>query len=601
MAHNEQYWLERSKKLKEKNFKDVADFEKQMVKEYKKQMANIEKELNNFITKYAKNNKITFDEAGQRLEPVELDEYKSLISDYKEFREAIGDEDTKKLMAKLVARNKVTRFEYMQDYLQMEINKLSYKQADALRGHLARQYANTYGGAQEIVSKKIGIAKAFMKPSTEALKAIVNYPYSGEMFSKRIWQTNQKLVDNLTQTLMNGMVTGKGIDELSSALRKRMFDSTGTNYSTYDIRRIIRTESAFIQETAISNVNKDYGVEEYQLLTSSNCCENCAILHGRKFKESERKAGLNAPPFHPHCRCTTAPYTSKEALLRAEAKFLKKKKQDKLNATPNFTEDFLKQRHASLREMEEVAKREGFAFPDNYISDIGNKIENAPKFAKDLYEKFENEIKFTTFKSDDFQSWYNPRWQNITFDILDFQKTDFYSYQNTYFHEVGHLLDMKPYGSVRIKRSFSITTQKGKDFGKMLEQETEELIDNFFKDPQYAQLLKERNEYYDGIFTERENKASIFNQHWHRQYDVVVQSTISDIIGGVTKLEFHGRGGHDLDYWQNSKNVNLEAFAEFFAATMNVEVDKKELELIKQVFPKSYEIFKEICVEAVNR
>jgi NAD+--asparagine ADP-ribosyltransferase len=37
-------------------------------------------------------------------------------------------------------------------------------------------------------------------------------------------------------------------------------------------------------------------------------CEHCAGLDGKRFKVSEMEIGKNAPPLHPNCRCSIAPY-----------------------------------------------------------------------------------------------------------------------------------------------------------------------------------------------------------------------------------------------------------------------------------------------------
>ena len=103
-----------------------------------------------------------------------------------------------------------------------------------------------------------------------------------------------------------------------------MFESTGNRYSTYDVRRIIRTESRFIQERAMHDANEKYGCEEYEIIASGNhnCCDGCEDLDGKIFKESERVEGVNAPPFHPNCCCTTAPYISNERLEQLENNFI---------------------------------------------------------------------------------------------------------------------------------------------------------------------------------------------------------------------------------------------------------------------------------------
>jgi hypothetical protein len=37
-------------------------------------------------------------------------------------------------------------------------------------------------------------------------------------------------------------------------------------------------------------------------------CEHCSDLDGKHFKVSEMEIGKNAPPLHPNCRCSIAPY-----------------------------------------------------------------------------------------------------------------------------------------------------------------------------------------------------------------------------------------------------------------------------------------------------
>ena len=54
----------------------------------------------------------------------------------------------------------------------------------------------------------------------------------------------------------------------------------------------------------------DPGVSEVELVCTldSVTCPKCGALDGTVIKETEMRAGVTAPPFHPRCRCTTAPY-----------------------------------------------------------------------------------------------------------------------------------------------------------------------------------------------------------------------------------------------------------------------------------------------------
>jgi len=52
------------------------------------------------------------------------------------------------------------------------------------------------------------------------------------------------------------------------------------------------------------------GVEEYQILATLDgvTCALCGSLDGVRLSRGEFEEGTTAPPFHPWCRCTTAPW-----------------------------------------------------------------------------------------------------------------------------------------------------------------------------------------------------------------------------------------------------------------------------------------------------
>lgn len=43
-------------------------------------------------------------------------------------------------------------------------------------------------------------------------------------------------------------------------------------------------------------------------LRGERTCETCGALDGKRFKLSDKRDGVNFPPLHPNCRCTTIAY-----------------------------------------------------------------------------------------------------------------------------------------------------------------------------------------------------------------------------------------------------------------------------------------------------
>ena len=60
---------------------------------------------------------------------------------------------------------------------------------------------------------------------------------------------------------------------------------------------------------------KDAGVDEYEIIGTldSTTCALCGAMDGEKVRVSAFNAGDSAPPFHPMCRCTTAPFFADDA------------------------------------------------------------------------------------------------------------------------------------------------------------------------------------------------------------------------------------------------------------------------------------------------
>ncbi|WP_227849992.1 minor capsid protein, partial [Clostridioides sp. ZZV15-6598] len=84
-------------------------------------------------------------------------------------------------------------------------------------------------------------------------------------------------------------------------------------------KNLIMTESAFFASASRKDCFNDLDVEKYEIVatldlkTSSICRE----LDGKVFDMNDYQVGITAPPFHPRCRTTTAPFFSDEEGYRA--------------------------------------------------------------------------------------------------------------------------------------------------------------------------------------------------------------------------------------------------------------------------------------------
>lgn len=75
-------------------------------------------------------------------------------------------------------------------------------------------------------------------------------------------------------------------------------------------KRLIDTESAWIEGQGAKKAGKDAGAKSYIYLATmdSLVCDTCALLNGRIFSYKDAEVGVNYRPMHPFCRCQCVPY-----------------------------------------------------------------------------------------------------------------------------------------------------------------------------------------------------------------------------------------------------------------------------------------------------
>lgn len=148
-------------------------------------------------------------------------------------------------------------------------------------------------------------------PNLRFFEELAKEPWRGEDFSKRIWRNMDKLLVNLKNTLVSGMIRGKSITELAIELDNLM------NQGFHNAHRLVRTETMHYLNAASLQAYQDCGVKYVQFWAAldERTCPQCGALHGRIFKADK------APvlPIHANCRCCYLPITDKDEI----AKFLK--------------------------------------------------------------------------------------------------------------------------------------------------------------------------------------------------------------------------------------------------------------------------------------
>lgn len=146
----------------------------------------------------------------------------------------------------------------------------------------------------------------FKELSGKYVKAILDAPFKGKNYSKRIWHNTDQLADRLSELFTAQQMSGMRERDMVQALAKEF----GT--SSYNTRRLIRTEANYFHNQTKLNEWKRRGVKKYQLVAvlDMRTSKICRSIDGRVFNVDEAEVNVNFPPLHPFCRTVAIIYLS---------------------------------------------------------------------------------------------------------------------------------------------------------------------------------------------------------------------------------------------------------------------------------------------------
>ena len=295
---NKSYWLKRSEELDKVAKMTEKEVMKKLSALYRDAFRSIEKEVNDFMMKYAVDHKLDYATVTQMLTPIDLAEYNEKIQELHAMYRDTKSEYIKIEIERLKARSKITRLRALQDAINVELCKVTHEYQMTLEDTLIGLFSDQYTKACELMGVMApGIPR-------EAIKKIIEYPYAGKMFSDRIWDNKDALVKYIQQDLTVGIIRGDSIQKMARQLKKDL------KVLYYQAERLVRTETNYAMNQAHLKGYKDSGVvEKYEFLAAHDkrTSKLCRDLDGETFELSKAVVGENYPPMHPNCRSTVVP------------------------------------------------------------------------------------------------------------------------------------------------------------------------------------------------------------------------------------------------------------------------------------------------------
>lgn len=233
----------------------------------------------------------------------------------------------------------LTRSRGLFEQIGEQIKALGQKEQITFRQGLSNIYTDQFLKQVYDLGQSINVKANFNRLNPALIQKTLDYPWSGAMFSDRLWQDKERLGRNLRVGLTQSMILGEGIPQITDRINK------GIDTARYNAERVARTETKRVTYCAHDDVYKDTGVEELRYRCAnggdSRTCQYCRADNGKVFKRGEEPT----LPRHPNCRCVYIPVVSDT---------FEDNELNELTGSIRGAENYEKWREAEAKKQEEV-------------------------------------------------------------------------------------------------------------------------------------------------------------------------------------------------------------------------------------------------------
>ena len=293
------YWRDRELEWKKKRLKDEQEYADEIQEIYANMMDSVEKEIESFFSRYANKENITMAEAKKRVSNIEIEAYKRKAKKY--VKEKNFSDEANEQMRLYNLAMKVNRLELLKANIGLEL----VAGHDELKSYTGDKLEGSY---LEEIKRNASILGDTVIDNAKMAKTVADSSFKNATFSERIWLNQDQLKNSLSSVLSNALIQGKNPREFIPLIRKK-FDVSRCN-----AERLLRTEIARVQTQAQAESYEANGIDEYEYIACSlkDVCPLCKEMDGKTFKLKDMEIGENAPPMHPNCHCSTAPYSDRK-------------------------------------------------------------------------------------------------------------------------------------------------------------------------------------------------------------------------------------------------------------------------------------------------
>ena len=411
------YWKERFLKEEQRVY-DLSEEEiKKQIQEYDKAIASLNKDIEIWYNRIAKNNVVSLAEAKRLLSAKELKEFRWTVDEYiKHGKENGITKDWSKQLENASARVHIERLEALKIQTRGQIEKLYNGRESGFKNFLKNVYTDQHQRTAFEFAKETGVGTNFYKINENLVEDIIKKPWAldGKNFSDRIWSDKEKLINTLHTEMTQGFIRGDSLEDITKRITAKM------NVSKSNVRRLVRTESAAYRSKAQLKAFQDLEVEKYQVLATldARTSDICQDMDGKVFDFKDYEIGTTAPPFHVNCRSVTIPYFDDEEEGERAARDPETGKTVYVSDKMTYKE--WKQKFLVEKDMKEEIVENGklspneIKIPKNEIDKLNDKEKNIENIGNKSIIKVRGNIPKTLENyQKHFENWYNSNLKNL--------------------------------------------------------------------------------------------------------------------------------------------------------------------------------------------
>jgi len=296
----DKYWKERIDNRQYTAEQLGIKAEVSILKIYEKALRNINQDIADVYEKYASKVGLGVDELSVLLNSKEQSDFtRSIQAKMQKLGFNIDDIYLPNYIARL------TRLDALKQQIYWKIAEIGAEEEPIHEETYNKIVKDTYKQYQKDVIKT-GIKPTFATLDNRMAAQMVKERWYGRNYSDSVWQNTTKLAEMLPEKIGAALTMGRSYMKTANEIMYLVGEDF--NNAMYASTRLVRTETIFHLNQAEAQASIDDGFTEYEFYAkvgSERTCEICEGLDGKVFKYNEQKVGVNYPPIHPNCRCST--------------------------------------------------------------------------------------------------------------------------------------------------------------------------------------------------------------------------------------------------------------------------------------------------------